>query len=298
MKRVKKFLSLILYPRVSILVVCDILAALLLVYTFAYSGEDGFAAYFSYVFSAYALVVSCLNFVPAVKRMKGAVIQAAGKSRHVNRYMTDAAFKMQVSLSVSAGLNILYAALKFISGMYYRSAWLITLAAYYFLLLMMRFLLLRHIVKGENNAAMEWKRCRACGIFLIMMNLVLAGMVVLVIRRGEGFVYAGYLIYAMAAYDFYTITMAVIHLIRSRKQGSPIFTAARVINVAAGLIAILSLETAMITQFGSDSGEEFRLTMIAATGGGISVIMHVMAVTMIVRATRGLKELRAYDSER
>ena len=297
MERVKKFLYLIFYPRVSIIVVCDIIAALLLTFVFAYYGENGFVAYISYVFSAYALIISCLGVIPAAKLMKGAFMQAAKKNRHISRYMTDSEFKVQVSLYLSIGMNIAYAALKFISGIYYRSAWLITLAAYYFLLLLMRFLLLHNIVKGRNNSVMEWKRCRICGFFLMVMNIVLTGMVVLVLRRGEGFVYAGYLIYVIAAYDFYTITMAVINLIQSRKQSSPVFTAVRVINVAAALISMLSLETAMITQFGSESGDEFRHTMIAATGGGISVIIFIMAATMIIHATKSLKTLHYYNSK-
>lgn len=297
MERVKKFLNIIFYPRAWIIAFCDVIAALLLVFVFVYYGESGFVAYISYAFSAYAFIVSFLGFIPAVKRIKHIFTQVAKKNRYISRYMTDSKFKIQVSLYFSIGMNIAYAALKFISGIYYRSAWLITLAAYYFLLLLMRILLLHNIVKGRNNLMMEWKRCRICGFFLMIMNIVLTGMVVLVLRRGEGFVYVGYLIYVMAAYDFYTITMAVINLIRSRKQSSPVFTAARVINVAAALITMLSLETAMITQFGSESGDEFRHTMIAATGGGISVIMLMMAIVMIVRATKSLKALRSNYSK-
>ena len=140
--------------------------------------------------------------------------------------------------------------------------------------------------------AAEWRRCRACGVVLLFMNIVLTGMVILVLQRGEGFVYPGYLIYVMALYDFCTMTMAIVNLVKSRKQKSPVLTAAKVINVAAALIAMLSLETAMITQFGVEDGEMFRHTMIASTGGGICVVMVAMAVLMIARSTKNIKELK------
>ena len=193
---------------------------------------------------------------------------------------------------MSLALNTGYAVLKFVTGIFYGSAWLITLAAYYTLLLTMRFLLVLHIHRNTRDMAAEWKRCRACGVVLLFMNIVLTGMVVLVLRRGEGFVYPGYLIYAMALYDFYTMTMAIVNLVKSRKQKSPVLTAAKVINVAAALIAMLSLETAMITQFGAEDGEVFRHTMIALTGGGICVIMVIMAVLMIARSIKNIRELK------
>ena len=86
--------------------------------------------------------------------------------------------------------------------------------------------------------------------------------------------------------------MAIVNLVKIRKQKSPVLTAAKVINVAAALIAMLSLETAMITQFGAEEGEVFRHTMIASTGGGICVAMVVMAVLMIARSTENIKKLK------
>ena len=55
---------------------------------------------------------------------------------------------------------------------------------------------------------------------------------------------------------------------------------------------MLSLETAMITQFGAEDGEVFRHTMIALTGGGICVIMVIMAVLMIARSIKNIRELK------
>lgn len=131
------------------------------------------------------------------------------------------------------------------------------------------------------------------------INIILTGMVVLVPRCGEGFAYPGYSIYIMALYDFYTMTMAIINLVKSRKQKSPVLKAAKVINVAAALIAMLSfLETAVIIQFDAEAGEMFRHTMISSTGGWICVIAAVMAVFMIARSTKNIRELKHQNDGR
>lgn len=297
MERVKKVIHAVLFPKAAVIVLCAVLAAILLIYTFGFYGTSGWIAYVSYAFSAYALVIVCIGLwsmknSAAVKRMKDTVLEMAGQNPYVSRYMADIVFKTKISLLLSLALNTGYAVLKFVTGIFYGSAWLITLAAYYTLLLTMRFLLVLHIHRNTRDMAAEWKRCRACGVVLLLMNIILTGMVILVLQRGEGFVYPGYLIYGMAMYDFCTMTMAIVNLVKSRKQKSPVLTAAKVINVAAALIAMLSLETAMITQFGAEDGEVFRHTMIALTGGGICVIMVIMAVLMIARSIKNIRELK------
>lgn len=301
MERVKKVIHAVLFPKAAVIVLCAVLAVLLLICTFGFYGTSGWIAYVSYAFSAYALVIVCIGLwsmknSAAVKRMKDTVLEMAGQNPYVSRYRTDIVFKTKISLLLSLALNTGYAVLKFVTGIFYGSAWLITLAAYYTLLLTMRFLLVLHIHRNTRDMAAEWKRCRACGVVLLLMNIILTGMVILVLQRGEGFVYPGYLIYVMALYDFCTMTMAIVNLVKSRKQKSPVLTAAKVINVAAALIAMLSLETAMITQFGAEDGEVFRHTMIASTGGGICVVMVVMAVLMIARSTKNIKELKFQNS--
>ena len=301
MERVKKVIHAVLFPKAAVIVLCAVLAAILLIYTFGFYGTSGWIAYVSYSFSAYALVIVCIGLwsmknSAAVKRMKDTVLEMAGQNPYVSRYMADIVFKTKISLLLSLALNTGYAVLKFVTGIFYGSAWLITLAAYYTLLLTMRFLLVLHIHRNTRDMAAEWKRCRACGAVLLLMNIILTGMVILVLQRGEGFVYPGYLIYGMALYDFCTMTMAIVNLVKSRKQKSPVLTAAKVINVAAALIAMLSLETAMITQFGAEDGEMFRHTMIASTGGGICVIMAVMAVLMIARSTKNIRTLKPQNN--
>ena len=65
--------------------------------------------------------------------------------------------------------------------------------------------------------------------------------------------YPGVLIYAMAAYFFYAVIIAATNVVKFRRHGSPILSAAKAINLVAAMVSILSLETAMLAQFGSDN---------------------------------------------
>ena len=126
------------------------------------------------------------------------------------------------------------------------------------------------------------------------MNIALSGVVALVVRKNEGFEYAGYLIYVMAMYAFYNVIMAVRNVLKYRQYNSPLMSAAKVINLAAALVSMLSLETAMLAQFhDNENPEAFRQIMTGITGSCVCVLVLGMAVYMIIRSTRQLKELSA-----
>ena len=100
---------------------------------------------------------------------------------------------------------------------------------------------------------------------------------------------------AVALYTFYTTIMAVVNLVRDRKSGSPVMAAARGVNLAAALVSMLSLETAMLAQFGG--GETFRQLMTASTGGSVCVIVVGMGVYMTVHASKQLKKRQESNNE-
>lgn len=294
MERFKKMLHRLLFPGKAVVIVSIPVAATLLFYVFAVAGDTAPVAYVSYVFSAWSLTVVCASIVPAIWKSRDAVHQ----NKYLHRYLTDIPFQTVVSLYGSLGVNLLYAALKFVAGVYYGSVWLITLAVYYVFLAILRFLLLRQVNRNNigQNLISEWKRYRLCGVFLMLMNVALSGMVILVIHQNQGFEYAGYMIYVMAVYAFYTTVMAVVNIVKYRKLGSPVLSAAKAINLAAALVSMLALETAMLTQF-STNGTAFRQTMTGATGAVVCAFVLAMAVFMLLQSTRRLRRLSMNDSK-
>ena len=185
---------------------------------------------------------------------------------------------------------------KLIYGVCYRSVWFGTLAVYYIMLALMRFLLLHHVNKvGFGTEILsELKQYRLCGVILMLMNIALAGVVILVVRKNGGFEYAGYLIYVMAMYAFYSIITAMTDVVKYRKFKSPVMSAAKAVRLAAALVSMLSLETAMLNQFNNEKNPEtFRQVMTGTTGGCVCIIVLAIAVHMILKSTKQIKKLKS-----
>lgn len=292
MKRFKQIWNRLLFPGVAVVLVSVPVAAALLADTFLREEENGILAYVSYVVSAYSMTIVCAYSAKVPKEDIRALLH---RNPYIHRYLTDIPFKTHVSLYLSLGINLLFVVMKLFYGVYYRSVWFGTLAVYYIMLSVMRFLLLRHVNRNRigTDVFSEWKRYRLCGVILMLMNIALSGVVILVVQKNEGFHYAGYLIYVVAMYAFYNIITAVRDVVKCRRYQSPVMSAAKAIKLAAALVSMLSLETAMLMQFNNRADPEvFRQVMSGATGGCVCAVVLGMAVFMIVKATRQLRELR------
>ena len=291
MKDWKQIGKRLLFPGRAVLLAGVPLAAALLAYAFAVEGGEGIVSYVAFAFSSYMTVAVCA----CMPRLVREAIALAHRIPWLHRYMTDDHVRMHVSLYLSLGLNMLYAVMKLIMGAYYRSVWFGTLGVYYALLTAMRFMLLGHVRRNVPSRALasELKHFRLCGAVLIPMTIALTGVVLLVIDRNEGFQYAGYLIYVAAMYAFYKVISAVVNLVKYRRYNSPVMSATKAVSLAAALVSVFALETAMLSQFGQEHDHLFRRMMTTATGAGICAFILSMAAVMIIHATRRLKILQA-----
>ena len=289
MRRWKNRLLKLLFPGPAVTLLGIPVSAALLVYAFAFAQGENPLVYLSYVLSFYTLVIVCAQ----IPRLVRAVSAHLHQRPWLHRYLSDPPFRMQVSLHLSLGFNLLYAVWKFFLGAWYRSVWFGTFGVYYALLTVLRFLLLRHMNRSAfgKEPVSEWRRYRLCGAILLPMTLALSGVLVLVIEKNETFQYPGYLIYAVALYAFYAVIAAAVHLVKYRRYRSPVLTASKIVGLASALVSLLSLETAMLTQFGGSGEPAFRQIMVAATGAGVCAILLGTAGFMILRASRQLGRL-------
>lgn len=272
-------------------------AYVLVIYALAGKNVEPGIAYAAYVLSAYALIITVTGITGIVRFVRQGIdkhplVRKMLSIPLVSKYLREAMFRAEASLYQGFFINLLYAGIKLCSGILYRSVWFITLAVYYILLALMRASLLHYVRKGGKDDTSEWRRYRLCGIILLFMNVALAGIIILVVYKNSGFEYPGVLIYVMAMYAFYATITAVRNMVKFRKYGSPVMSAAKVISLTAALVSMLSLETAMLTQFGAADDPMFRRIMTASTGAGISMIVLGMAVFMIVRSTKQMKQIR------
>lgn len=212
----------------------------------------------------------------------------------VTRYFSDVTFKTHVSLRRSLIINLIYIILNAISAIVYQTHWFAIFAIYYLILALMRFLLIRyegrHAIGSDHIG--ELKRARLCAYILMTVNLALTGAVLMMLFMDRRFEYQGYLIYAVALYTFYSTTTAIIGIIKYRKYNSPIMSVSKIIHLAAALVSMLFLETAMFAQFGANTPKETQNLFIMLTGGGISIIVVVLSVYTIVHSSKEIKNLK------
>ena len=209
----------------------------------------------------------------------------------VRRYMGDRIYRTKVNLYLGVGVNFLYIFIKFFTGIAFRSEWLIVFALYYAVLTGLRVALVNYVRRREvkHDLAAEYRRYRLTGALLVPMNLVLTIIIARMIAFQESYDYPGVLISGMAAYVFYALILAMVNVVRFRKEGSPVISAIKTVNLTAALVALLSLEAAMLARFGAGDDTLFRARMLGSSGLGVCALILGMSGYMIIRATRKLK---------
>lgn len=215
-------------------------------------------------------------------------------NKYVALYRSSPALRIKISLYGSVAINLFYALLQLWLGRTQHSLWFYSLATYYILLLSVRVYLLSYTwknVPGENQRR-EWKKYRFCGFELLLMNTTMSVIAGYIVWQNRGFSYHKIHTIAMATYTFTTFTMAIVNAVRYKKYGSPVMSAAKTVNLVAAIFSMLTLETAMLSAFGEGDSVDFRQTMTGITGAAVCAFILVMAIYMIVRANRQLKELK------
>ena len=258
-----------------------------------------------YVVSACSLTVSAVYLYCDLKTGVGTAVRGVtGKSRLARRAYGDYRFRAVLATSFSFLLNLAYAVGNGIYAWFHHSPWLGTLAAYYICLSVMRFTVVwqerkdaksresSHISDRERGEQQLWEGqvCKRGGGGLIAMAVVLCGAVVLLIREEGGKHYAGFLIFAVAAYTFYKIILAVINLIKVRRMKSPLLLAIRNIGYADALVAVLSLQTAMFAAFG-EGEEQNTQWMNGMTGVAVCLMILAIGIYMIRKEGSEKKKL-------
>ncbi len=287
MNRAKRILIKILFIPIYITVFLSLLSALMLIYAFAHPAPISAIQYISYALSAYSLTTVCVRLPSLHIRIRS----AKQNNRYAVMYFSDADLRIKISLYISFTVNITYSVMQLFLGIMNRSVWFYALSVYYLLLSVMRFFLLRGARERKlgQNMLREYRRYRSCGFVLLPMNLVLSTIVSYIVWQNRGFTYHYIMTIAMAAYTFFTFTISVVGTVRYKKYRSPVMSAAKQINLAAALVSMLSLETAMLSAFGEETASDFNFIMTSLTGAAVCITVLALAVYMIVHSSKQIK---------
>ena len=290
-KRIGKKL---LFPPVYLMVVLVILSAVALTFVFVKGMEQSIPAYIVYVLAFYTLTTVMAFCVMVLPKRYNAMKQKIYDHPFGNRYMTDRVFRTNISLSISFVISMLYVGINLWSWHMLGSYWFMVLAVYYVIMAVMRFLLVRYvrIRKIGTNILSEWKSSRICAYILLLINLSLSGAVLMILYQHRGYDYPGMMIYVMALYTFYALTMSIVDIVKYRKMGSPIMSTAKIVSLSAALVSLLNLETAMFAQFGAEMAPEHQRIFIILTGAGVSITVVTLSVILIVNANKEIRRIK------
>ena len=248
----------------------------LLIYVFYYHLEDSAIAYLAYLLSTYGLILLVLWLRKFGRNLNNHL----KRSKLYQTYQTNHTLFLKSTILLSLLLNSIYCLFNFFVGIYYHSFWFLTFAVYYFLLSMMRFMIFYNIKELGQNIQKECRKLKICGILLLILNIVLAGIIILVIHEEVKIEYSGFIIYIVAFYDFYLTISAIINIIKERRSTNPILFANKAIKVIVALVSMISLEVAMLTTF--DHGNtSFKVMMTSSLGGAVCLINTFIAIALI-----------------
>lgn len=280
-ERTKKWI----FPGWRVALPLAILGAIGLYLVFGRGLEESPLTYGVYVLSFYALAAVTEAAVRSCRR----TWQRMQEISLVARWRGDANFRVRMGLFLSLAINLCYAVMRVRYAALYASFWDGALGFYYILLCAVRLYLIRRTPRAQDEAryAGELRTHRCTGWLLLVLDLALVWISVQIVLDGQGYDYPGTMIYAAAAYSFYSMTIAIVNAMKYRRFHSPALSAAKAVGLTTALVSIFSLETAMLAQFGGEP--QFQFIMTAGTAAGVCVLVLAIALFMIGSASRRLR---------
>lgn len=290
MKKALAIFNKFLHPPKWVLLLAPPVVFAALIYIFLTGQNNSALAYPIYGLSAYCLTILILPLPKLMRNAKVCVMRRINDTKFGGEYVNDLAFRGSVSIYQGMTVNFLYVLFRTVVGIRYASVWFISMAVYYLVLAVLRLSLVLNY--RHKSKTVELRCYRRTAWLLFLLNLPMGGMILLMVLTNSGYSYPGYVIYLSAMYTFYTMVTSVINLVRFHRLGSPILSAAKVLNFIAALMSILGLQTAMIAQF-STEGDGFRKMMNAITGGAIWLSVILTAVYMLYRSSKLRDEVKS-----
>lgn len=290
MEKWKKFLNKLLYPPIWMIVLLTVISAVAVPLILIKEWEATPIAYAIYVVAFYAVMILSLFFAEVLPKRYKAIKEKVYDHPIGNRYMTDATFKVRISLYTSLSINLGYSAFKLASGIYYSSFWIGAFAVYYILLSVIRFVLLHHMERKKDTGKLsEYRSYRISAVLMMFINLTLSIIILSMIVQNKSAAFSDILVITSASYTFYILTVSILDLVKYRRYKSPVMSAAKAIRFTQALVSLLSLEASMLVQFGND--ESYRRLMLAISGAVVCALVLFMSVFMIVKANKEIKRL-------
>ncbi len=181
------------------------------------------------------------------------------------------------SAILSLVINIIYGIYNIIVGVIMPSWWFLTAGTYYLILSIVRYFVLRTKKNSIKNFLKPFT-----GIMLMVLSVPLAGMVILASVKDRGTDFHEIVMITIALYTFTKLTLAIINLVKSKKNTPERIKILRNISFADAFVSIFSLQRSMLVSFEGMTANEIRIMNIV-TGSVVCVIMFMLGLNLIYK---------------
>ena len=289
MEKLKKVIMKLLYPNIVFSIILFIVSITMMLLSMIFLGITSILTIISYVLSFYSLSIVCLQIPRIIKKIK----KIKEENKYIKLYFSDATLRINISLYLSLIINVAYVIFQLCLGFYHGSFWFYSMAIYYFMLAIMRVYLVSYTTKYKPGERMdlEIKRYNICGWLTLIMNLAVTIIIFFIIYWNRTFYHHQITTIAIAAFTFYSLTNAIVQVVKYRKYNSPVFSATKALSLIASSVSMITLTTTMLTTFGTDEVMEFKPIMQLAIGVVVAIFIIIVAIFMIVGASKKRKTL-------
>lgn len=181
----------------------------------------------------------------------------------------------------TAAVNIAFAVYNGMLGIIRRSLWNGSICAYYLLLAGIR----ATVVYAQRGSlsfkeGLPYDKSRkiyfCTHLIMLLMNLSLIVPIAVMVRGERSYDRGLTTAIAMAAYTVYRVTLSIINSKKARKYNNILISELRTINMIDSLVAVLTLQNALIM---ANGGQNESMTVLTArTSAGILLIIVIITV--------------------
>lgn len=285
----KKIGWTLLFPHTIVVFLLFNITVAGLLYIFLNQLSESVVAACFYAVSFYSLVIVCARIPGIVKKVKGGLYA----NKYTHRYLSDKELRMNFSMYRGLIINMVFAVFKIVLGVISNSAWLYAMAGYNTVLSIMRFVVVSRTQKKglspEEAQRRNLQSAQVCGWLMMVLNIAISVIMYMVIVLKQSIIYHEIIVIALAAYTFYCFTMAVINVVKYRKNNAAYSTIKR-IDLAKAIVSIFTMQVAMLTQYGQDGELDVGL-MNTLTGTAVTIAINTIAALMLARVNKEKKEM-------
>ena len=174
-------------------------------------------------------------------------------------------------------INLIFALFSCILGIISNSIWFLTVGAYYIILSVMKVSVIAFSSKNKKNEVFIMK---FTGIMIFVLSVILCMIVYMTILHEKATKHHEIVMITIALYAFTKLTLAIIGVVKCRKDNSPYKKTLQSIAFTDSIVSIYSLQRSMLVSFEGTEPSDITL-MNTLSGIGMCIIVIFIGLNLI-----------------